>query len=198
MATATATTPDRLPLRLEDVACDIRSIVRRPAVGEVDLAVDLGRLARVAPLEQELALVADAFHQHLELSADQAAQPCLPRACHGHRPEPLPVRGSLDDEPEVELTKPSRIAKPKAAAKRRAATVTWVQGDDGGSRITKQIVRVYRGKKRVGAFRVPGDVTAVRVTGLKPRKVYRFTVIEKNALGKSPESARSNRVRPRR
>ena len=102
------------------------------------------------------------------------------------------------DEPEVELTKPSRAAKPTAGAKRRSATVTWVQGDDGGSPLTKQVVRVYQGKKRVGAFRVPGDITGVRVTGLKPGKVYRFTVIEKNAFGTSPESAKSNKVRPRR
>ena len=42
------------------------------------------------------------------------------------------------------------------------------------------------------------DITGVRVTGLRPGKVYRFTVIEKNALGTSPESAKSNKVRPRR
>jgi len=112
-------------------------------------------------------------------------------------PAPDEEAGSATD-PEPEVTKPSRAARPRAAAKRRAATVTWLQGHDGGSRITKQIVRVYRGTKRIGAFRLPGDVTGVRVAGLRPGKVYRFTVIEKNALGKSPESAKSNKVRPRR
>ncbi len=82
--------------------------------------------------------------------------------------------------------------------RRRAAAVTWVQGDDGGSRITKQIVRVFRGPKRVGLVRVPGHVTRVKVTGLKPRKVYRFTVIQRNSVGTSPQSAKSNKVRPRR
>jgi hypothetical protein len=96
------------------------------------------------------------------------------------------------------VTKPGRAAKPDASARRRAATVTWVQGDDGGSRITRQVVRVYQGTKRVGAFAIPGDVTGVRVTGLRPSRTYRFTVIGKNALGKSPESAKSNKVRPRR
>ena len=104
----------------------------------------------------------------------------------------------VEPAPEVEPTEPGRAEKPKAAPKRRSATVTWVQGDDGGLGISKQIVRVYRGTKRVGAFRIPGDVTGVRVTGLRPGKVYRFTVIERNALGTSPESAKSNRVRPRR
>ena len=105
---------------------------------------------------------------------------------------------SAAGEPEAEVTTPSRVTKPQAAAKRRAATVTWAQGDDGGSRITRQVVRVYRGTTRVGAFTIPGDVTGVRVTGLRPGKVYRFTVILRNALGKSPESAKSNQVRPRR
>jgi len=112
-------------------------------------------------------------------------------------PEPEPIV-EPEPEPEVEPTKPGRAEKPKAAPKRRSATVTWVQGADGGLGISKQIVRVYRGTKRVGTFRIPGDVTGVRVTGLRPGKVYRFTVIERNALGKSPESAKSNRVRPRR
>ena len=113
-------------------------------------------------------------------------------------PAPDQEPDSAASEPEVEVTTPSRAAKPQAAAKRRAATVTWVQGDDGGSRITRQVVRVYRGTTRVGAFTIPGDVTGVRVTGLRPGKVYRFTVIQKNVLGKSPESAKSNQVRPRR
>jgi subtilisin family serine protease len=116
------------------------------------------------------------------------------------QPAPTPDEDSdpVVDEPEVELTTPGRAAKPVAAARRRAATVTWVPGADGGSPITRQVVRVYRGTQRVGAFAIPGDVTGVRVTGLRPGKVYRFAVIEKNALGRSPESARSNKVRPRR
>lgn len=115
--------------------------------------------------------------------------------------EPAPAPDDSEQagsEPQVEPTKPSRAARPQAAAKRRAATVTWVQGDDGGSPITRQVVRIYQGTKRVGAFRVPGDITGVRVSGLRPGKVYRFTVIELNALGRSPESATSNKVRPRR
>ncbi len=103
-----------------------------------------------------------------------------------------------DPEPGLEVTRPGRAARPEAAARRRAASVTWVQGDDGGSRLTRQVVRVYRGTKRIGAFAIPGDVTDVRVTGLRPGKVYRFTVIERNALGRSPESVKSNKVRPRR
>ena len=118
------------------------------------------------------------------------------------QPAPAPDGDSdpaaTQPEPEVEVTAPARATRPEAAARRRAATVTWGQGDDGGSPITRQVVRVYRGTKRVGAFTIPGDVTGVRVTGLRPGKVYRFTVIEKNALGRSPESAKSNKVRPRR
>lgn len=113
--------------------------------------------------------------------------------------DPVPGDGSVTQpEPEPEVTRPGRSSKPRAMVRRRAAAVTWVQGDDGGSPITKQIVRVYRGPKRVGLVRVPGHVTRVKVTGLEPRKVYRFTVIQRNSAGKSPQSAKSNKVRPRR
>ena len=116
--------------------------------------------------------------------------------------QPDPTTGEDSDpaaeEPEIELTKPSRAGRPEATARRRAASVTWRQGHDGGSPITRQVVGVYRGAQRVGAFTIPGDVTGVRVTGLRPRTTYRFTVTEKNALGTSPESAKSNKVRPRR
>ena len=126
----------------------------------------------------------------------------VPEPAPAPAPEPAPVTepdpSETQPSPEPDLAEPEPAAKPRAAARRRAATVRWVQGDDGGSAITRQIVRVYRGTTRVGTFKVPGDVTGVRVKGLRPGKVYRFTVIEKNAYGKSPESAKSNKVRPRR
>jgi len=137
----------------------------------------------------------------LHLGAATMSDPAPAPAPDETWPAPTPDEESdsvTEPEPELEVTRPGRAARPAAAARRRAATVGWLQGDDGGSRITRQVVRVYRGTKRVGAFRIPGDVTGVRVTGLRPGRVYRFTVIEKNALGKSPESAKSNRVRPRR
>ena len=128
--------------------------------------------------------------------APVAAEPAPAR----DQTQPAPDEGSdpVADEPALTVSAPGRAVRPEASARRRAAAVTWVQGDDGGSRITRQIVRVYRGTTRIGAFTIPGDVTGVRVTGLRPGKVYRFSVIAKNAFGKSAESRRSNKVRPRR
>lgn len=126
---------------------------------------------------------------HLAPASETAPAPELSET------QPTPI-SSPEQTPEV--TVPGRAARPQAAARRRAAVVRWVQGDDGGSEITGQIVRVYRGTKRVGTLKIPGDVTGIRVKGLRPGKVYRFTVTARNALGRSPESAKSNRVRPRR
>lgn len=134
-----------------------------------------------------------------EPAPSPADEPAPPAGDGPVADEPVDQPGADDpvvDEPEI--TRPGRASRPEAVARRRAATVSWVQGDDGGSPLTGQVVRVYRGTTKVGAFKVPADVRSVRVTGLRAGKVYRFTVIEKNALGRSPESAKSNRVRPRR
>ena len=175
---------------------------QRPGLSPADVSAQLNTAATEGAIQQ----ATSGTPNRLLFLATAASEPAPAPA-----PAPAPEESGSDEsgsetapapapepEPEVELTKPGRAEKPKASPKRRSATVTWVQGDDGGAPITKQVVRVYRGTKRVGTFRIPGDVTGVRVTGLRPGKVYRFTVIERNALGKSPESAKSNRVRPRR
>ena len=85
-----------------------------------------------------------------------------------------------------------------ATAGIRAARVTWTPGGDGGSPLTRQTVSVYSGGSRVGSFPVSGTTTAARVTGLRAGLSYRFAVRARNPVGKSPLSARSNAVRPRR
>ena len=96
------------------------------------------------------------------------------------------------------LTAPARATEVTARARRRSAVVTWTQGASGGSLLTAQVVRVYSGSRYVGSVRFAGTVDRVRITGLRPQKAYRFSVVTRNVVGWSPESLRSNRIFPTR
>lgn len=85
-----------------------------------------------------------------------------------------------------------------AKAGKRSATVSWTQGADGGSPLTGQTVRVYRGTTVVGTVAVSATAASVRVGGLTPRVQYSFSVLATNAVGTSPESTRSNIIKPTR
>ena len=91
-------------------------------------------------------------------------------------------------------TVPSAATDVSARAGRRSAGVTWVRGDDGGSALTSQTVVVYSGATRLRTVTVSASATGTTVSGLKPRRTYAFTVIETNAVGSGPESARSSTV----
>ena len=100
--------------------------------------------------------------------------------------------------PPAGVTAPSAPTGVTAAAGRRSATVAWVQGDDGGSPLTGQTVRVYTGTRHVASAAVSGTATSVRIGGLRAGTSYSFTVTATNASGTSPQSARSNAVTPTR
>ena len=80
---------------------------------------------------------------------------------------------------------------------RRTAQLSWIRTVTGGS-LTKQVVRVYVGKKRVTVLKVSAAATSLRVASLAPGRVYRFSVVEVNEAGRSPASRLSNKVVPRR
>jgi subtilisin family serine protease len=108
---------------------------------------------------------------------------------------------SVDTEPVVTqpaATVPAAPTGVAATPRSRAATVTWVRGANGGSPLTGQAVLVYTGGVRVGRVAVSATATTVRVTGLRPGVRYRFAVIARNKVGRSPVSAKSNAVTPRR
>ena len=82
-----------------------------------------------------------------------------------------------------------------ATAGRRSASLTWVQGADGGSELTFQVVRIYSGKRLVSFMMVPGWATSATVDRLNAGTNYAFSVTAINAVGWSYESARSNTVK---
>jgi subtilisin family serine protease len=102
------------------------------------------------------------------------------------------------DPGDVAPTAPLAPTNVKAAALKNAANVTWTRGYDGGSQLTGQDVRVYQGSTMIRTLSVAGTATSVNVPNLTAGVSYSFTVTATNEYGSSPESARSNTVKPTR
>jgi hypothetical protein len=75
------------------------------------------------------------------------------------------------------------------------ASLTWTIASDGGSAITEQTVRIYRGSDLVAAPTLKGTATGFTTsTPLEAGIAYKFTVQARNAIGTSTASAYSNTV----
>jgi len=104
--------------------------------------------------------------------------------------------GTPDTPPQ--LSAPAAPTNLAATAGRRAANLTWTQGDDGGSALTAQTITVYESGRSTGTVTVTGTATAAKVGGLKAGRSYTFTVTATNEIGTSPASNLSNAVVPTR
>jgi len=98
--------------------------------------------------------------------------------------------------PNTNVTAPSAPTNVVAKAGRRAASLTWTKGADGGSALTGQTVRVYANGTFVRSVAVSASATSASISSLTGGVPYRFTVTATNAIGTSPESAQSNQVTP--
>jgi hypothetical protein len=68
-------------------------------------------------------------------------------------------------------------------------TVSWQLPADGGSPLTGQTVWVLNSRGRVaGTIAVAADATSIVVSGLAPRKEYRFAVSATNVVGTGARS----------
>ncbi len=110
----------------------------------------------------------------------------------------LSTRASTTPPPapsEPAATVPGVPASVTAVARSKSAAVTWSPAADGGSPVTSQVVTVIDSRGRpTGTVTVAGTATSVIVTGLPPRKTYRFSVAAANVVGLGPASAPSNPV----
>lgn len=98
----------------------------------------------------------------------------------------------------VLLTRPGQPSIRVATPRRRGAMVRWRgPSDDGGTSITRYIIRAYRGSSLVRTVRVGPNRTHAAVGRLRNGTRYRFAVIARNSQGRGRISARSNQVRPR-
>lgn len=80
------------------------------------------------------------------------------------------------------------------ALKSRSAKITWVQGSDGGSALTKQTVQIFQSGRLQTSVTVLASATTATVTGLTAGKSYTFAVTATNAVGTSARSAFSNAI----
>ncbi|GEO97372.1 S8 family serine peptidase [Kocuria turfanensis] len=95
---------------------------------------------------------------------------------------------------DTAATRPAAPTGVRATAGSQSATVSWTQGSDGGSALTAQHLHVYSGTQRIFSGAVSATATEARITGLRAGASYSFAVTATNAVGTSPESARSNTV----
>jgi len=96
-------------------------------------------------------------------------------------------------------TSPAGAAKPEApfaSPRNKGAAVQWIIPADGGSPITGQTVRVFRGTALVKSVAAGASSNALLVKGLRNGISYTFTVSATNAIGAGPQSAKSNSVTP--
>ena len=105
---------------------------------------------------------------------------------------------SAHSDPVVPRTSPSApvIGTPSPGA--ASAVVRWSPpSTDGGSPVTRYLVRAYRGSSLVRTATAAPGATSVTVTGLANGVAHTFLVSADNAYGSSPVSARSAAVTPR-
>jgi subtilisin family serine protease len=150
-------------------------------------AVLLSRNATASPADIEAQMVNAATTNKVTSAGRQSPNRLL-------YADPTPV----SSDPEEAATVPESPTNVTASAAKRAASVSWTQGDTGGSALTGQTVWVYENGVKVGSVAVSATSTSVRVTGLKAGVPYRFSVTATNAVGTSAESTLSNQVTPRR
>lgn len=182
-----------------------------------------GRLTSDATTDVVTARTTDDTPDRLLFVAPQASVP--PASPEPVAPEPAPTPGPAPapepvfpydpaapdaptpaDPPETSApspttpatTTPSAPTRVSATARTKAVRVTWTQVSTGGSALTGQSIRVYVGGRKIRAVAVSTSATRYTVRRLKPGVSYRFTITTRNAVGRSPESARSKAVKPRR
>jgi subtilisin family serine protease len=80
----------------------------------------------------------------------------------------------------------------------RSASITWVQGADGGSPLTKQTLLVFLNGKLQSSVTVSATATSATVSGLSAGKKYAFAVTATNSVGTSVRSALSNTITAQR
>jgi hypothetical protein len=98
----------------------------------------------------------------------------------------------------VPRSKPAAPRISSVTPGRTSAVVRWAPGSNGGTSLTSNVVRAFRGSTLAASVTVAGTATGATVTGLKAGVAYRFTVTSGNALGASPVSGWSGSIVPRR
>ncbi len=74
------------------------------------------------------------------------------------------------------------------------AKITWTPGSNGGSALTRQVVRAYADGVYLKSFDVSGTAKSLTLTGVSIGVSYTFTVQAVNLIGTGAESTASNAI----
>lgn len=151
----------------------------------------------VAGLLSELALSPDQVSQALKLVSQRGAIRNIPASTSNQLAQ---VFASVPAVGEGEnFTLSAAIPAPPTAVTARlwfnAARVNWTAASDGGAQIEKYTVRIWENGRLVRKVEVSGNVTTARISGLKLRKNYTFTVLATNSVGTSLDSSGTKSLR---
>jgi subtilisin family serine protease len=76
-----------------------------------------------------------------------------------------------------------------------SARVNWSAAPDGGANVEKYTVRIWENGRLIRKVEVSGRATTARISGLKLRKNYTFTVLATNTIGTSIDSTGTRSLR---
>ena len=150
-----------------------------------------------AGLLSEVALKPDQVAQALKLVSQKDAVRSVPASTSNQLAQifaSVPVVGEGG-----EFTLSATVPAPPGVVTSRlwfnAARVNWTAASNGGAEIEKYIVRIWENGRLVRKIEVSGKVTTARISGLKLRKNYTFTVLATNAIGMSVDSTGTESLR---
>lgn len=151
----------------------------------------------VAGLLSEVALSPDQVSQALKLVSLKGAVRNIPASTSNALAQAFASVPVVGDGESFTLS-PTIPAPPTAVTARlwfNAARVNWTAASDGGAAVEKYTVRIWENGRLVRKVEVSGNVTTARVSGLKLRKNYTFTVLATNSVGTSLDSTGTKSLR---
>ena len=151
----------------------------------------------VAGLLSEVALTPDQVSQALQLVSQQNVVRSVPASTSNYLAQvfaSVPVVGDGET-----FTLSATIPSPPTAIMAKlwfnAARVNWTAASDGGAGIEKYTVRIWENGRLVRKVEVSGNATTARISNLRLRKNYTFTVLATNAVGMSLDSTGTKSLR---
>ena len=150
-----------------------------------------------AGLLSEVALSPDQVSQALQLVSQKNVVRSVPASTSNQLAQVFASVPVVGDGESFTLS-PTIPSPPTAVTAKlwfNAARVNWTAASDGGAQVEKYTVRIWENGRLVRKVEVSGNVTTARITKLKIRKNYTFTVLATNSVGTSLDSTGTKSLR---
>ena len=151
----------------------------------------------VAGLLSEVALSPDQVSQALKLVALKDVVRNVPASTSNLLAQVFVAVPVVGDGDSFTLS-PTIPAPPTNVTARlwfNSARVSWSAASDGGASVQKYTVRIWENGRLIRKVEVRGNVTTARVSNLRLRKNYTFTVLATNSVGTSIDSTGTKSLR---